>query len=208
MATNELLLDQNAHLRIHGKPPQTSVTSVTVTVPSVTLPVTSLGHHHGLATASIPTVQTVQALATLPLVTALAQSGSAALGAPIPFATSVSLTSQPSVPLATVSIAPVTLNHQPQQQPHTVAAVPVCSLPSAGSATVTLTPAGTLHHHLHHHPVGHSSTLTFSAGADGGSGSGSGSGGSSLVSYPAIMTQNLMASAAELLPAQRHVDFT
>lgn len=173
MATNELLLDQNAHLRIHGKVPQT-VTSVTVTLPSVSLPVTSFSHHHGLAVAaSIPTVQTVQALATLPLVTALAQSGSAT----IPFASSMSLTTQPP-PLGTVSIAPVTL-HQPVAN----------SLPSAATATVTLTPNGTLEalHHHHHHHGAHSSALTFS-GASGGS----------LVSYPAIMTQSLMAPPTEL----------
>ena len=112
MATNELLLDQNARLRIHGKGaascPTNNVTSVTVTLPSVTLPVTSHAFHghHGLPTA----VQTVQALATLPLVTA--QSGGiSTLAASIPFATSVSLSTQPTVPLATVSIAPVTLNH-------------------------------------------------------------------------------------------------
>lgn len=172
MATNELLLDQNAHLRIHGKPPQT-VTSVTVTLPSVSLPVTSFSHHHGLAVAaSIPTVQTVQALATLPLVTALAQSGSAT----IPFASSMSLTTQPA-PLGTVSIAPVSL-HQPVANSH----------PSAATATVTLTPNGTyeaLHHH-HHHGA-HSSALTFSGASAG-----------SLVSYPAIMTQSLMAPQTEL----------
>lgn len=176
MATNELLLDQNAHLRIHGKTPQ-AVTSVTVTLPSVSLPVTSFSHHHGLAVAaSIPTVQTVQALATLPLVTALAQSGSAT----IPFASSMSLTTQPTGgPLGTVSIAPVTL-HQPVANSH----------PSAATATVTLTPNGTLealHHHHHHHGAHSSAALTFSGASAG-----------SLVSYPAIMTQSLMAPQTEL----------
>jgi len=121
MATNEFLLDQNAHMRIQGKLPTVS-TVATVTIPtvtianSVTVPVTSsvtalgsLGHP----------VQTVQAMTTtVPLMTSQSTSN---LRASIPYPPS----------LATVSIAPVAIN-----QTGTM----VAQAPALSTATVTLTP--------------------------------------------------------------------
>ena len=99
MATNEFLLDQNAHLRIQGKLPTVS-TVATVTLPTVTLassvtvPVTSsvtaignLGPH----------VQTVQAMAT----------------------------TTPSI--TTVSIAPVAIHQTPPLSTATVTLTPTLS---------------------------------------------------------------------------------
>lgn len=150
-ATNEFLLDQNAHLRIQGKllPSVSMASSITVPVTtSVTYsslpPMQAI--HHGCIT-SIPNVQTVQAV-------------------------NASIFS--SAPL--VSIAPVTINHQ------TALAPPQNSSISANTATVTLTPT------INGAAVQlqRSNSLAFS-----------GSNGNSIVSYdsyPAIMTQSLMAS--------------
>ena len=147
-ATNEFLLDQNAHLRIQGKllPSVSMASSITVPV-STSVTYSSLPTiHHGCMT-SIPNVQTVQAV-------------------------NASIFS--SAPL--VSIAPVTINHQ-------TALAPQNSSISAGTATVTLTPtinAAAVQ-------LQRSNSLAFS-----------GSNGNSIVSYdsyPAIMTQSLMASS-------------
>ena len=147
-ATNEFLLDQNAHLRIQGKllPSVSMASSITVPV-STSVTYSSLPTiHHGCMT-SIPNVQTVQAV-------------------------NASIFS--SAPL--VSIAPVTINHQ-------TALAPQNSSMSAGTATVTLTPtinAAAVQ-------LQRSNSLAFS-----------GSNGNSIVSYdsyPAIMTQSLMASS-------------
>lgn len=180
MATNEFLLDQNAHFRIQGKF-STATSVATVTLPTVTLAssvtvpvttsVTALGH-----LGSLSSVQTVQALATLPLVTTQSRS---ALTASLPFATSVPLT-QPT-PLATMSIAPVTINQ-------TTALTAQNPTLSAATATVTLTP--TINATAIQLP---SSALAFS-GANGGS----------LVSYP-IMTQSIIAPS-ELRSTLTHCD--
>ena len=152
-ATNEFLLDQNAHLRIQGKllPSVSMASSITVPVTtSVTyssLPTMQAIHPYPGCMTSIPNVQTVQAV-------------------------NASIFS--SAPL--VSIAPVTINHQ-------TALAPQNSSISAGTATVTLTPtinAAAVQ-------LQRSNSLAFS-----------GSNGNSIVSYdsyPAIMTQSLMASS-------------
>ena len=174
MATNEFLLEQNAHLRIQGKIPTVCSSVATVNIPTVTIansmtvPVTTSVQAIGLA--PIPTVQSVQATATLPLVTHTAQSTST-LNASIPYAGSVSLTQQ--TPMATVSIAPVTLN-----QTGALAAPQAPSL-SGAAATVTLTPTATLAATALQ--LGPNTALSLS-GANGGS----------LVSYP-IMTQSIIA---------------
>lgn len=179
LATNEFLLEQNAHFRIQGKF-STSTSVATVSLPTVTLAssvtvpvttsVTALGPHLG----SLSSVQTVQALATLPLVTTQSRS---TLTASIPFATSVPLT-QPS-PLATtiattLGIAPVTINQT------TALATQNPSL-SAATATVTLTPTINAAALQLQGPHLSNSALAFSA-----------SNGGSLVSYP-IMTQSILA---------------
>jgi len=121
MATNEFLLDQNAHMRIQGKLPTVS-TVATVTIPtvtianSVTVPVTSSVTALG---SLCPPVQTVQAMTTtVPLMTSQSTSN---LNASIPYPPS----------LATVSIAPVAIN-----QTGTMPA----QAPTLSTATVTLTP--------------------------------------------------------------------
>lgn len=168
MATNEFLLEQNAHFRLQGKY-STATSMATVTLPAVTLassvtvPVTTSVTALG-PLGSLSSVQTVQALATLPLVTTQSRS---TLAASLPFATSVSLT-QPT-PLATMSIAPVTINQ-------TTALATQHPTLSAATATVTLTPA--INAAAIQIP---NSALAFS-GANGGS----------LVSYP-IMTQSIIA---------------
>lgn len=181
MATNEFLLEQNAHFRMQGK--YSTATSVaTVTLPAVTLsssvtvPVTTsvtvgpLGSLSSMVHPSgHPSVQTVQALATLPLVTTQSRSTLTS----IPFATSVPLT-QPT-PLATMSIAPVTINQ-------TTALATQNPTLSAATATVTLTPTINAAALQLQGPHLSNSALTFSAGANGGS----------LVSYP-IMTHSIIA---------------
>ncbi len=171
MATNEFLLEQNAHFRMQGK--YSTATSVaTVTLPAVTLsssvtvPVTTSVTVGPLG--SLSSVQTVQALATLPLVTTQSRSTLTS----IPFATSVPLT-QPT-PLATMSIAPVTINQ-------TTALATQNPTLSAATATVTLTPTINAAALQLQGPHLSNSALTFS-GANGGS----------LVSYP-IMTHSIIA---------------
>ena len=161
MATNEFLLDQNAHLRLQSKIP-TASTVTTVTLPavtianSVTVPVTTSSVQAFVG--PIPTVQTVQTTATLPLV-ATAQS---AANTAIPYVQrqiilkkirnqlgnlemkfktelacrryAAAATGAPQH-LTTVSIAPVTCMNQ--SGVGTVAP----SLSAATAATVTLTPA-------------------------------------------------------------------
>lgn len=179
MATNEFLLDQNAHYRIQGKYSSSATNLTTVSLPAVSIassvsscnlavPVTSSITAFG-ALGPLSSVQTVQALATLPLVTAQSTSN---ISTSIPYATSVSL-AQPA-PLATVSLTPVTLNQTTPLASQNPAL-------SAATATVTLTP--TINGAAALQLQGTNSTLTFS-GAEG----------SSLVSYP-IMTQSLIASS-------------
>ena len=130
---------------------------------------TALGHG---PLGSLSSVQTVQALATLPLVTTQSRSTLTS----IPFATSVPLT-QPthhSTPLATMSIAPVTINQ-------TTALATQNPTLSAATATVTLTPTINAAALQLQGPHLSNSALTFS-GANGGS----------LVSYP-IMTHSIIA---------------
>lgn len=166
MATNEFLLEQNAHLRIQGKIPSACSTVTTVTLPAVSIansmavPVTT-----SVQAINLAPIPTVQATTTLPLVTHTAQSAST-LNTSIPYAGSVSLT-QPA-PMATVSIAPVTIN----QTGGLSAQAPSLS---GTSATVTLTP-----------------TLSATALQLGPNAlSLSGANAASLVSYP-IMTQSII----------------
>lgn len=178
LATNDFLLEQNAHFRIQGKF-STSTSVATVSLPTVTLassvtvPVTTSVTALG-PLGSLSSVQTVQALATLPLVTTQSRS---TLTASIPFATSVPLT-QPS-PLATtiattLGIAPVTINQ-------TAALASQNPTLSAATATVTLTPTINAAALQLQGPQFSNSALAFSA-----------SNGGSLVSYP-IMTQSILA---------------
>lgn len=166
VATNEFLLDQNAHYRIQGKYPPSATSLATVSLPAVTIasPVTSTVTAFG-ALGHLSSVQTVQALATLPLVTA---QSTPTINTSIPYATSVSL-AQPT-PLATVAITPVTINQTTPLAPQN---------PPFSTASVTLTP--TINGAAALQLQGPGSALTFS-GAEG----------SSLVSYP-IMTQSLIA---------------
>lgn len=172
MATNEFLLEQNAHFRIQGKF-STATSVATVTLPAVTLassvtvPVTTSVTVGPLG--SLSSVQTVPALATLPLVTTQSRTN---LTASLPFATSVPLTQ--STPLATMSIAPVTINQ-------TTALAAQNPTLSAATATVTLTPTIDAAALQLQGPHLSNSALTFS-GANGGP----------LVSYP-IMTQSIIA---------------
>ena len=112
-ATNEFLLDQNAHLRIQGKLlPSVSLAS-SITVP-VTTSVTTLGPYN------LPTVQTVQAI----------HHGCMNVTSMPTVQTVYSLSTQPT-PLVSIA-APITINHQ-------TALAPQNSM-SAATATVTLTP--------------------------------------------------------------------
>jgi hypothetical protein len=178
LATNDFLLEQNAHFRIQGKfSTSTSVAAVslpTVTLASsVTVPVTTSVTALG-PLGSLSSVQTVQALATLPLVTTQSRS---TLTASIPFATSVPLT-QPSSLATTIAttlgIAPVTLNQ-------TAALASQNPTLSAATATVTLTPTINAAALQLQGPQFSNSALAFST-----------SNGGSLVSYP-IMTQSILA---------------
>lgn len=173
LATNEFLLEQNAHFRIQGKF-STSTSIATVTLPTVTLPssvtvpvttsVTALG-----PLGSLSSVQTAQALVTT--------QSRPTLTASIPFATSVPL-NQPSQLATTIAttlgIAPVTINQ-------TTALATQNPALSAATATVTLTPTINAAALQLQGPHLSDSALTFSA-----------SNGGSLVSYP-IMTQSILA---------------
>lgn len=173
LATNEFLLEQNAHFRFQGKF-STATSIATVSLPTVTLPSSVTVPVTTTVTAlcplgSLSSVQTAQALVTT--------QSRPTLTASIPFATSVPLTQPTSLATTiatTLGIAPVTINQ-------TTALATQNPTLSAATATVTLTPTINAAALQLQGPHLSNSALTFST-----------SNGGSLVSYP-IMTQSILA---------------